>query len=114
MILIFRENDGVTGSRLTLGETPIDDGELLIRDGRHITGIDKVDISDSVDHARLIHLLWSQAGHTIDSDIEFPDDIGTLYGDEGNSKIFYDDNDLVFDSRIVGIGDFVLISSKMI
>ena len=39
MKVIFRESDGVTGDRLTLGEQPIADGQYLIRSGRHIKGI---------------------------------------------------------------------------
>ena len=38
MILIFRETDGVTGNRLTLGESAIDDGQVLYRNGRHVMG----------------------------------------------------------------------------
>lgn len=38
MKLIFRETDGVTGDRLTMGEAPIADGQVLIRSGRHIRG----------------------------------------------------------------------------
>jgi len=38
MILVFRETDGITGDRLTFGEAPIDDGQVLIRSGRYITG----------------------------------------------------------------------------
>lgn len=40
MIVVFRETDGVTGDRLTIGESPIDDGQVLIRQGRHISGIE--------------------------------------------------------------------------
>jgi hypothetical protein len=40
MILQFIEDDGVTGDKLTLGESPIADGDVLVRNGRHITGID--------------------------------------------------------------------------
>jgi len=38
MILIFRETDGKTGDRLTIGEKPIADGSTLVRSGRYIVG----------------------------------------------------------------------------
>lgn len=38
MILVFRENDGKNGARLTLGEKEIPDGSFLYRDGRYIRG----------------------------------------------------------------------------
>ena len=38
MILIFRETDGKTGDRLTIGEKPIADGSILTRSGRYIVG----------------------------------------------------------------------------
>jgi len=37
MIIIFREDDGKTGNRLTIGERKIDDGQYLQREGRYIT-----------------------------------------------------------------------------
>lgn len=38
MILEFIETDGVTGNRLTIGQSPINDGDVLIRSGRKISG----------------------------------------------------------------------------
>lgn len=38
MKLVFRETDGVTGDRLTLGDGAIPDGSLLTRSGRRIIG----------------------------------------------------------------------------
>lgn len=39
MILYFRETDGITGDRLSLGEAAIEDGEMLVRIGKNITSL---------------------------------------------------------------------------
>lgn len=114
MILTFRETDGITGDRLTLGLTAIDNGELLIRDGKNIKGIPPISIGGTINHDDLLHLAWSVAGHTIDADIEFPDNIASVYGTGGNSEIYFDGNDLIFDSQVVGAGDFVFQNGSMI
>lgn len=39
MILVFRETDGKTGDRLTIGEASVPDGSTLMRSGRYIVGM---------------------------------------------------------------------------
>ncbi len=113
MILIFREDDGVTGARLTLGEKPIANGDILYRSGRYIAGIDPEDLSGNLDHAKLINLNWADADHTIDADVEFPDNISSVYGTGGDSGIYYDGSDLIFDSQLVGAGNFKFINGSV-
>lgn len=45
MILKFIESDGRTGDKLTIGNAPIDDGQVLIRSGKNIIGEDSTNLT---------------------------------------------------------------------
>lgn len=60
MKLTFRETDGITGNRLTLGDAAIPDGSYLKRDGKNITG--DAGISGAVQHNLTTGKQGGQAG----------------------------------------------------